>query len=96
MNTDPEVLYCMYVRGLISVGVYCLFGGPVFERSLGARLIKTAGPPTGLQSSSASFSLSLIQQQGQQLLSTGWMEISASLSADCWVFQRAVMIGPFL
>jgi hypothetical protein len=45
MNTDPEVLYCMCVGGLISAGVCCLVGGPVFERSLGSRLIETAGPP---------------------------------------------------
>jgi hypothetical protein len=31
------------VRDLISAGVCCLFGGPVFEKS---RLIETAGPPT--------------------------------------------------
>jgi hypothetical protein len=56
MNTYLEVLYCMYVGGLISTGVYCLFGGPVFERSWGSRLIKTAGPPTELPFS-GSFSL---------------------------------------
>jgi hypothetical protein len=39
MNTDPEVLYCMCVGGLIAAGVCCLFGGPVFERSRGSRLI---------------------------------------------------------
>jgi hypothetical protein len=54
MNTDLEVLYCMCVGGLISAGVCCLFGGPVFDRSLGSRLIETAGPPTGSPSSSAS------------------------------------------
>jgi hypothetical protein len=32
--------------GLISAGVCCLFGGPVFERSLGSRLIETAVPLT--------------------------------------------------
>jgi hypothetical protein len=44
MNTDPEVLYCMCVGGLLSAGVCCLFGGPVFERSQGSGLIETAGP----------------------------------------------------
>ena len=48
MNTDLEVFYCMCVRGLISAGVCCQFGGPVFERSRGSRLIKTAGPPTDI------------------------------------------------
>jgi hypothetical protein len=41
------------------------------------------------------FQPSLIQQQGSAA-SIGWMQISASLSAACWVFQRAVMIDPFL
>jgi hypothetical protein len=45
MNTDPEILYCMHVGGLISAGVCCLFGGPVFDRSLGTRLIESSGPP---------------------------------------------------
>jgi hypothetical protein len=38
MNVDLAVLYCMCVGGLISDGVCCLFGGPVFERSRGSRL----------------------------------------------------------
>jgi hypothetical protein len=42
---------------LISAGVFCLFGGPVFERSQWSRLIETAGPPIGLPFFSASFSL---------------------------------------
>jgi hypothetical protein len=46
----------MSVGVFISAGVSCLFGGPVFERSWGSRLIKTAGPPTGLPFST-SFSL---------------------------------------
>jgi len=40
-----------------SAGICCLFGGPVFERSQGFRLIKTASPPTGPSFSSASFGL---------------------------------------
>jgi hypothetical protein len=51
-----EVLYCMCVGGLISAGVCCLFGGTVFEKSQGSRIIKTSGPPTKLPFSSASFS----------------------------------------
>ena len=47
MNTDPKVLYCMCVGDLISAGICSLFGGPVFERSQGSGLFKTAGPPTG-------------------------------------------------
>jgi hypothetical protein len=67
----------------------------VFERSWGSRLIKTAGSPTGSPFSSASSSFSLIQQGGQLLLSIGWMQISASDSAVCWValFRNAVILG---
>jgi hypothetical protein len=50
------VFYCMCVGSLISVGACCLFGAPVFKRSQGSRSIETAGPPTGLPFSSASFS----------------------------------------
>jgi hypothetical protein len=57
MNTDPEVLYCMSVEGLISAGVCCLFGGSMSERSQGSRLVETAGSPTESSFSSASFSL---------------------------------------
>jgi hypothetical protein len=51
MNTDLKDLYCMCVGRLILAGICCLFGGPVFERSQGSRLIETAGLPTGLHSS---------------------------------------------
>jgi hypothetical protein len=63
MNTDPAVLYCICVGGLISAGVCCLVDGSVFERYGGSRLIETASP-TVSHSTSASFSLSLIQPQG--------------------------------
>ena len=56
------------------------------ERSLGSRLIETAGPPTGSPSSSASSSFSLIQPQGSaqpQKLSIGWVQISASDLFSC-------------
>ena len=54
---DLAVLYCMCAGGLISTGVCCLFGCPVFERSQESRLMETAGAPTGLPFSSDSFSL---------------------------------------
>jgi len=57
MNTDPEVLYCMCVGGLISAGICCLFGGSVFERFPGSKLIETAGSPAGSPFSSAFSSL---------------------------------------
>jgi hypothetical protein len=73
----------MCVEGLISAGVCCLFVGPVFERSQGSRLIKIAGPPTGSPFSLASFSLSYFNNSGQQLLSIGWVQRSASDSFSC-------------
>jgi len=44
-------------------GVCSLVAELVFERSRGNRLIETAGPPTGLASSSASSRFSLIQPE---------------------------------
>ena len=82
MNTDLKVLYCMCVGGLISAEVCCLFGGPVFEKFNGSRLIETAGPPTGCLLLSF-FQDSLIQQQGSALLSIGWVQISASDFFSC-------------
>ena len=46
-DTDLKVLYSMCVGDLISAGVCCLFGGPVFKRSQGSILVEIAGPPTG-------------------------------------------------
>jgi hypothetical protein len=70
------------VRSLISDGVCCLFGGPVFEISWGSRLIDTTGPPTGLSYSSASFSLSVIEHQ-ESAVSVHWVQITASDSFSC-------------
>ena len=95
MNLDMEVLDSMCVGGLISAGICCLFGGPVFERYRGSRLIKTAGPPIG---SPFFFQPSLIQQQ-VSTASVHWLGakyLHPTLSAACWVFQRAVMIDPVL
>jgi hypothetical protein len=69
------------------------------ERSLGSRLIETAGPHTGSLSSSASSSFPLIQPQVSGS-SAHWLGINIylhlTLLAACWVFWRAVMIDPFL
>jgi hypothetical protein len=73
----------MCVGGFISAGVCCLFGGPVFERCWGCRLIETAGPSAGLSFSSASFSLPYFNNRGQLLLSIDWVQISASDSFSC-------------
>jgi hypothetical protein len=70
MNTDPEVLYCMCVGGLISAGVCCLFGGPVFEISQGGRLSKTAGPT---ESPFSAFFQSLPTQQEVSAASVHWL-----------------------
>ena len=99
MNADPTVLNCICVGGLISAGVCCLVGGPVFERSCEYRLIETAGSPTGSPSSSAPSSFSLIQSQGSVSIFCslgGCKYLHLTLSACCWVFRRVVMIGPFL
>ncbi|EDL36963.1 mCG1051106 [Mus musculus] len=92
MNTDLEVLYCMCVEGLISAGVCCLFGDPVFERSRGSRLIETAGPPTGPQLLSA-FPNSTTGISCFCLL-VGCKYLHLALSAACWVFWSVVMQGP--
>ena len=53
------------------------------ERSQGSRLVKTAGPPTGLLSFSASSSFYLIQQQWSPA-SVHWLSINtASDSFSC-------------
>jgi hypothetical protein len=91
----PKGLYCMCIGGLILACVCCLFGGPVLERSLGSRL--------GL--------LVLLQDRlSPQLLSAspnsttglscfcplvGYKYQHLTLSAALWLFQRAVMLGPF-
>ena len=63
----------MSVGGLISAGVCCVVGGPVSKRSLGFRLIETAGPPTGLLSSSAYYSFPLIETQ-RPAASVHWLD----------------------
>ena len=73
----------MCVRGLISAGVCCLFGSPVFERPRGYRLIKTAGPPTEWPFSSALLSLPQFNNRGQVLLSIGLVQIIESDSFSC-------------
>jgi hypothetical protein len=67
---------------LISAGIYCLVGVPVFERSQESRLIETACPPTGSPSFSASSSFSLIQPQGLGV-SVSWVQIYTSDSFSC-------------
>jgi hypothetical protein len=68
----------MCVGGLMSAGIYCLFGGQVFERSQGSRLTKTAGPSTELIAlSSASFSFPYFNNRCQLLLSIVWVQITA-------------------
>ena len=53
----PKSFTVCVLGGLISAGVFCIFGGTVFERSQGFRLIETAGLPTGSPFSSASITL---------------------------------------
>ena len=91
------VLCCVRVGGLISAGICCLVGCPVSERYQGSRLIETAGPPKGSPSSLASSIFPLIQPQGSAVsVHSLGTNICVWLLAPCWVFHRAVMIGPFL
>jgi hypothetical protein len=55
--TQPRNRLLYVCWGLLLVGVCCLFGGPLFERSWESRLIETAGHPSGWPFSSASFIL---------------------------------------
>ena len=73
-SQDSAVICYKYIEGLICY----LVGGPMSERSQGSRSIETSGPPTGLLSSSASSSFSLIQPQGSAMLSIVWVQIYAS------------------
>jgi hypothetical protein len=97
MNPDQAVLCCMSFGSLISAGVCCLFGGPVFERYQGFRLIETAGPPIRSPSSSASFSLpnsTTVLSYFSSLV--GWKYVHLTLSAACWVVWRVGMLVPIL
>jgi hypothetical protein len=76
--SDSVVLCCICIDVLISAGVCCLVGGPVFERFQGSRLIETAGSPTGSPSSSASSSFSLIQPQ-DSAASVHWLGTNISI-----------------
>jgi hypothetical protein len=96
MITDLTVLYCMCLRVHLSAGVCCLFGGPVFQRNQGSRLIENAGPPAGSPFSSASLSLPQFHKRGCFCPSVGCKYLHLTLSAACWVFQSVVMLGPFL
>ena len=57
---DQTVLCCICVTGLVSADVCYLVGGSVSEKSLGSRIVETAGLPMESLSSSASSSLYLI------------------------------------
>jgi hypothetical protein len=97
MNTNPEVLCCTFSGGINSSGLCWLFGDSLFERFQWFRIIETTGLPTESPSSSASFSLSIIQQLESAPLSIDWLQQSASYSISCFcVFWSTIMLGPFL
>ena len=75
LRPDQAVLCCICVGSPGSALVCCLVGGPLSERSQGSKLVETAGPSMGSTSSSASFSLFLIQPQGS-LTSVQWLGVS--------------------
>jgi hypothetical protein len=97
MNTDPAVLYGMCVGGLISAGVGCLIGGPVFERSQGSRLIETVVLLQGCNSPQfpSAFPNSTTEVSCFCPL-FGCKYLHLTLSAACWGFQNEVMLGLFL
>jgi hypothetical protein len=84
----PAVLCCICIGVLISADVFCLFGGPVFERSQGSRLIEITGPLTGYSSSSVSSSFQLIQPQ-DSAASVHWLGANICI----WLFQ--LLVGSF-
>jgi hypothetical protein len=79
----PAVLCCICVGCIIWAGVCCLVSDPMMKRSPSSRLTEISGPHTGLPSSSASFSFSLIQPQG----SVAYKYLHLTLSAACWVLR---------
>ena len=78
---------CVFGEGcLISAGICCLFGGPVFERSQEFRLINTAGPVFYRIALLLSFfQPSLIQKQ-KSAASVHWLGTNIST----WFFQLFV------
>ena len=96
LNPDLAVLYCMCVVGLISAGVCCLLGGPVFERSQGSRLrlrVLLQDHPSLQLLSTFSNSTPGVNSFGT-LFECKYLHLT--LPAACWVFRSAVMLGPFL
>ena len=61
----------IYIGGLISTGLCCLFGGPVSERSQGSRLVETTGLLMGSPSSQLLPAFPSLNHRGHQLLSIG-------------------------
>ena len=88
LNPDLAVLCCMCVWGIMSACIFCLIGGSVSERSWRSRLNETACPHTGLPSSSASSSFSLIEPEGSAA-SVHWLGVNICT----WLFQ--LLFGSF-
>ena len=78
--------------------VCCLVGGLVSERSQGSRLIETTGPPYRVALLFSFFQLFPNSTTGVSSCSplVRHKYLHLTLSAAYWVFQRAVMLGPFL
>jgi hypothetical protein len=97
MNTDPAVLCCTCVGNLLSAGICCLVGGPVYERSQRSRLMRLLVllqdlPPPQLLS--AFPNSTAVVSSFCPLVGCKYLHLI--LSAACWVFQRTFMLGPFL
>jgi hypothetical protein len=80
------------------LGICCLVGVPVCEKPWWFRLVETVGPPTGSTLLLRFFQLSLNSTTGVRSFCpvVGYKDLYLTLSVASWVFQRTVMIDPFL
>ena len=97
MNIDLDVLYCMCVGDLLSAGVCCLLGGPVFERSRGHRLSETVSPPKNHPIPHLHSAFPNSTTGVSCFCPPAWCKyLHLTLSAAYSVFQSLVMLGPFM
>ena len=84
----------MCACGLILPSVYCLFGGPEFERYRGFIFIEFTGSPTGSPQLDLAFYNSKV---GVSCFFTlvRFKYLHQAPSVACWDIQNAVMLGSF-
>ena len=90
---SPQLYVCW---GLISAGVCCLFGGPVFQRSQGSRLrllvLRRDHLPPQLLSAFPNSTTGV--SCFCPLVECKYLHLT--FPAACWVFRSAAMLGLFL